>query len=545
MTEVAIIVACAAAGLGLSHMLRVPSVPALLVFGFLLGKTGFLGDPEIRYDLLILGVSVLLFFAGTELNPQRVRRYRLGALRIGFTQFIVLGLVGVGAALLFARPPAAAAYVGLALAASSTLVVVRLLQQRRQMFEPYGRTVLGVLLLQDLLVIGMLPFLDRIEAGVRAGFLALGATLVLAGAAYVLLRSVVPWLVRRLYDDDEVLLLVVLSILFLFVGGAYFAQIPIVTGAFLAGVALSAFPASGFVRLQFNPLSDFFTALFLVILGTLVTVSSATLVLEALAYAAVVLLVTPFLVTWIGERSGLSARASIEGGLLLAQTSEFSLVLVLGAFLAGTVGQDILSVIILTTVLTMTLTPIISTDRVASWLMHLHPAPQRHGTSEFKTRDHVLLLGVGRHGMPLLETLLFAGYDVMVIDDDAALISDLTDNDVPCLRGNASESSVLERVGASRARVIISMIRRPMDNLKVLAEAGDVPVIVRVFEDEDEALIREAGGITVSFSDAAADGFFEWFERWSGSHSGEEQVDDVGDISADEQRSLQPGEREA
>lgn len=541
MTEVALILACAAVGFGVARLVKVPAVPVLLIAGFALGESGLLGEPDVRYDLLAMGVGFLLFFVGTELNPQRIKHYRRAALRIGFIQFLALGGIGLAVALLFGRDLATSAYVGLAVAASSTLIVIRLLQQRRQMFEPFGRTVIGVLLLQDTLVVLLLPFLYKADAGIVAALVAVAITVAMAGVAYVMLRWIVPWLVSRLYDDDEILLLVVLAILFLFIGAAYLFDVPLVSGAFIAGVALSSFPASGFVRLQFNPLSDFFTSVFLVVLGTLASVSIGWQLLEALAYAGVVLVVTPVLVTFVAERSGLSTRASIESGLLLAQTSELSLVIVLNAFLAGTIGQDMLSVIVLTTVLTMVLTPLISTDRFTWALMRWHPAPQRHGSTEFATEDHIVLLGVGRHGIPLLETLLFAGYDIVVVDDDVALVTDLLENDVPCLRGDASDPTVLERVGADRAKVIISLIRRPKDNLKVLAVAGDTPVIVRVFEDEDEEIIREAGGVPVSFAEAAAEGFLVWFSQWTGmavpvkqevtSAAGNEQPGGVADIS--------------
>lgn len=527
MIEIAVILACAAVAFAVAQVLKVPPVPVLLVAGFGLGHSGLSGDPEILYDILLLGVGFLLFYVGTELNPERVKQYRSVALRLGFAQFIVLGLIGTGVALLFAHDLLTAAYIALALAASSTLVVVRILQQRRQMFEPFGRTVIGVLLLQDSIVVLLLPFLYRLEDGLAAALVAVALTVGMAGIAYVMLRWIVPWAVERLFADDEYLLLVVLAVLFLFLGATYFLNLPIVTGAFIAGVALSSFPASGFVRLQFSPLSDFFTSLFFIVLGTLATATSVDILLEALAFSAVVLVVTPILVTLVGERSGLSSRAAIESGLLLSQTSEISLVLALNAFFAGSISQDVLSTLILVTAITMMLAPFISTDAVTWFLMRKHPFPHRPYHLDLSVRNQVVLLGVGRHGMALLETLLFAGYDIMVVDDDVALIDDLQRNDVPCIRGEASDPAILKRVGADRADVVISMIRRPKDNLKILRASGDTPVLVRVFEEEDEQMLKEAGAIPISFSRAAAEDFLQWFEEWRRNRV------ETGEIAAD------------
>jgi FlaA1/EpsC-like NDP-sugar epimerase len=300
------------------------------------------------------------------------------------------------------------------------------------------------------------------------------------------------------------------------VGVSYLLDVPVVTGAFLAGVALSSFPTSGFVRQQFNSVTDFFAALFFTVLGTLAAVSNPVVWLHAIILTAVVLLLTPPLVTFVAERAGLSSRNAIESGLLLSQTSEISVVLVLPAYFAGVLGQDVLSTIILVTAITMLLTPTITTPRVIWWLMRKHPSPYQSVRAPECPERHILLLGMGPHAIALLETLLFAGYEVFVVDDDPALIEELAGNEVPCLRGDASDPQVLERAGIDRARVAISMIRRPSDNKAILRQAGPTPVIVRVFEDEDRHMVERAGGIAISFSEAAADGFFQWLHTWLG-----------------------------
>jgi Kef-type K+ transport system membrane component KefB len=519
MTELGILIGCAAVAYAVARIVGIPVIPTLLVAGYVVGQTGLLTDADLQFNLLTLGVGFLLFFVGTELNPARVRHYRGASIRIGALQFVTLGIIGFGVALLLGEGMFVAAHIALALTASSTLVVVRLLQQRRQMFEPAGRTVIGVLLFQDIVIILLLPFLYRFSEGFLPAIVAVGVTAAMAAFAFVMLRYIVPTLVRRVHGDNEILLLLVLAILAVFVGVAHMIDLPIVTGAFLAGVALSSFPASGLVRLQFNSVNDFFSALFFTVLGTLAAVSNPMVWVNALILSAVVVVLTPPLVTLVAERAGLSSRNAIESGLLLSQTSEISLVLVLPAFFAGILSQEVLSTIILVTAFTMTLTPSLTAARTVRWALKLHPSPYETIRAPERPQNHILLLGMGPNAIPLLETLLFSGYEVFVVDDDPALIDELAQNEVPALRGDASDPQVLQRAGIDRARAAISMIRRPKDNAVILDHAGQTPVIVRVFEEEDRRLVEERGGKAISFSDAAADGFVDWLDEWLGEGS--------------------------
>jgi len=114
--------------------------------------------------------------------------------------------------------------------------------------------------------------------------------------------------------------------------------------------------------------------------------------------------------------------------------------------------------------------------------------------------------------MPLLETLLAAGNDVVVVDDDPAVIARLRQADVPCIRGDASDREVLLRANARNARLVTSTIRRPRDNARVLELAHGVPVLVRVFEEADAAWVRASGGTPVLYSEAAADSLMTWID---------------------------------
>ena len=513
MTAIATLLGSAALALALARWLGLPAIPFLVGAGLVLGQLSPIPEAVLE-DTLLLGLNVMVFIVGVELNPGRVGVHAGAATRIGVLQFLVLGALGFLVASALGLDTGAAIYMAVALAASSTLVVVRLLKQRQQLFEPLGRLVTGVLLVQDLMVILAISILAGIPGGAGAVGRIVGGTVVLLAATAVLLRWVAPWVVRRLGDDEETLLLVVLSLLFAFVGSASALGVPAVAGSFLGGVALSRFPVSALVRGQLASIGDFFNAIFFTALGALLPFPSGPELLQTAAVVGLVILVTPPLVAVIAERTGYSARPSIAAGLLLSQTSEFSLVVGLLGLSSGQIESGVFGVIAFSTLVTMVITPFLATDRVSWALIRLHPFRAR-AAPPVRLDNHILLVGCGRSGMVLLEELVLTPFPVVVIDDDPALIHFLEDSDITAIRGDASDTRVLAAAGADRARVVISTIRRAEENAPLLAMVREAPVFVRAFEPSDAAWIERHGGHPVLYSEATALEFLRWFrEEW-------------------------------
>ncbi|MGH7551495.1 MAG: cation:proton antiporter, partial [Longimicrobiales bacterium] len=290
MEGLAVLLVAAAAGYALARWLSIPAIPALLAAGIVLTILGAVPTALIEQSL-VLGATFLLFVTGIEMNPSRTRAQRPVALRVGAIQFFVHALLGFGVSMALGFGPLGSFYLALAITASSTLLVIRLLQSRGQLFEPFARLVVGVLLLQDLLVILLIPLVTRVADGLPAMIVGLLATIGLIVLAWACHRFAAP-LILRLHDNES-MILTILAVLFVFVGFANALELPLVTGAFLGGVALSTFPVSGVVRSQLGSIADFFAALFYVALGALVAVPTAGEIGAALVLAALVLIATP------------------------------------------------------------------------------------------------------------------------------------------------------------------------------------------------------------------------------------------------------------
>lgn len=511
MNELALLLAVAAVGYGISQRLRMPVIPLLVLPGMVLSLFGVGPDTDVVTLILQLGLMFLMFASGIELNPNRFTRAWKAVAVVGVAQFLIAGLCGYGIATFLREDRLTSLYVACALATSSTLVVLRQLKQNQQMFEPFGRLVTGVLLLQDLFLILIIVILEALPGGGLAVAIAIGETLVLFLLAIVCQRWLMPLLVVRLELDEETLLLSILATLFGFVALAFWMGIPLVAGAFLAGFALSSFPVNGLVRGVLGSFRDFFSAIFFTALGLIVAIPGPGVFLQGVGLALVVLFLTPPLVTAAAESIGLSSRSAIESGLLLAQTSELSLVLLLNGLVLGHVTPEVFSMLALVAVVTMSCTPFVATDAMTDRLLHLHPLHRRPAAG-FMKKDHVLILGFGAGGMWVVKPLRDAGYDVLVVDDDPAVIRELQQAGIPWIYGDGSDAKTLAQAGAREAKLVIASMGRIQAAERVLAFLKGKPVIVRIFEEEHARRVREMGAIPVFNSMAAADTFMDWFK---------------------------------
>lgn len=526
MNLFALLLGAAAIAYGLAKYFRLPSVPMLIATGMSMSLAGLvpeelsLGNGEGAMNMLELGLVFLVFSSGVELNPGRFQKYSKAVFWVAGSQFVLAMTIGFLCARWMGLGTLEAVYLGGGLAASSTLVVLRHLQMRKAMFEPYGRVVTGVLLLQDVALVLLIVLLSRVDGGgwdVGKGLL---EVILMGVVAWVAQRFVIPKLVFKFKPDEENLLLWLVAVLLGFVQVASWLDLPLIAGAFAGGFVFSAFPLNGLVRGQLSSLVDFFHAMFFVALGALLGVPDMELWLQAGVYTLVVIFVTPPLVALVAEWRGLNARSAIESGLLLAQTSEYSLLLGLSGVAIGHMSEETFSVLALTTVITMGITPIMGREAVANFLLPFHPLRKKNKPTE-TPKNHVLILGFGSAGMWTLKPLMAQGENVVVVDDDAVVCSALAKKNISFLRGDGAEVKVLEQAGARDAKLVIASMRRVGDALTVLTYVRGVPVLARVFEEEDAERIKAAGGIPVMNSEAAADTFMAWLAANDRVKSGE------------------------
>jgi CPA2 family monovalent cation:H+ antiporter-2 len=518
MTGFAILLLAAAIAFGTAKLFRLPPIPLLMLSGVTLRAIAEYQAVVVPEDLLSemieIGLAVLVFTAGVDLSPRRMLGRTRPIVIVAVSQFVTLGAAGVVTAILLGYDLTTSFYLGCALSASSTLVVVRHLQQRRQMFEPFGRLVLGVLLLQDVFIILLMVALLKSPAGVLASIHGVANAVALGFLAIAMHRWFIPLVSKQLKLDDEELMLGALGLLFAFSGMAYMLQLPFLVGAFLAGFTLSAFPMNGLVRGMLGSLSGFFLALFFISIGAILTLPSPEMLGHSLIFIFVLIIVTVVLVSIVAEAVGYSTRASIETGVLLSQTSEFSLLLALTGVVSGQITPELFSMIALITVSTMTLTPFVSREKVAWSLMRLHPRYRRGESDCESMTDHAVLLGYGRAGARTLQSLQEHNIPALVVDDDAAVIRKLISQGIPCIQADGSDEHTLDLANAKQARVVFCSMRRTRDAQIALdyLRSEKPKVLVRTFEPGETEMVEAAGGFPIRSVHASSKTFLNWVD---------------------------------
>jgi len=514
MTGLALLLLSSAVAFALAQRFRMPTIPLLILLGFAVTRLGFNPDRIVLNQVLDIGLAFLVFSAGIELNPSRFSGQTRALLWIGIVQFVVAGSLGFLLAQVIGFDVTDSLYIGGGLSTSSTLVAVQQIHRSPGSLRTYGRLVLGVLLVQDAAIIILIVLLPRIPATSSELLHGILALAVMAGTALVIQRFLPRLVSKSRLPDEETMLLCTLAVLFLFSGFSHWMEISFVAGGFAAGFALSGFPVSGEARSALGSLNTFFIAVFFSALGAEVEHPDLATLAKGLGFAAVVILTTPIIVTILAEWKGrLSSRSAITAGLLLAQTSEFSVILAVYGERLGQINQETVSIIALVAVISLTLTPFLATDSVARSLLNLHPL-RRLLKTESQLSDHVVVLGYGSAGRWIVRPLVSSGLKIVIVDQDPAIIAQLRKDGHTCIRGDASDEKILLRAGTSKARFIIVSLHQVDEIVKIIEHVGTTtPVFARVFEEAAARKVEASGGIPILSSTAAADRFMEWYEH--------------------------------
>lgn len=514
MTYLAIIFGVTTLAYLVAARLRIPRIPVMMICGLALGSV-LTGDQRLDLrDHLDLSLTFLLFGAGAELTPARLKSRNQAVIWVGIFQFgiVILGGFLLAAALGFNYRESIV--LGLGLSASSTLAVLQFLKQRQQITEPFGRLVVGVLLLQDLIFLTLMAGLTRWHEGWSGVMLGTGLFVLMGGGAMLFRQFIVPVFVTRYSEDEEVLVLGALGVCFGFVGLAVFFGLPAVLGAFLAGFSLAVFPAAGIFRGVLTSFFDFFTGLFFVSLGATLLISGYEVLWQGFVLSMVVWVFTPFMVFVVSRVVGRSWRGALSSGFYLAQTSELSLVLGLMSLRSGIVDDNIMNLLTVITIITTLATPILTSQRWIDFTLHLLSRFDRNDHRvDWELDGHVLVLGFGDGGPHLLKPIQDSGYRVLVIEDDGQSVDQLRKLGVDCFFGDAGDPHLLKKAGITHAAFVIISMRRFDDIREVLKYAGKVPVFVRVLEDFEARQVRALGGIPVSGAEASVEALEKWVSR--------------------------------
>jgi CPA2 family monovalent cation:H+ antiporter-2 len=478
LNDIVIIFGLSVAILLLCHRLGIPALVGFIVTGALAGPHG-LGLVQSPHEVEILaeiGVVLLLFTIGIEFSFKRLLEIRKAVLLGGSLQvaFTTAGVYAGARAL--DLPPNEALFFGFLFSLSSTAIVLRLLQQKGEIDSPHGRTSLGILVFQDIVIVPMMlltPLLAG-EVGNINEFLLTSAAK--AAGVIVVVIAGAKWLVPRLLRQSartrsrELFLLTIVT---LCLGVAWLtssAGLSLALGAFMAGLVISESEYSHYALGNILPFRDVFTSFFFVSIGMLfntelflrqpgmiILLALAVLTLKAVTAAAVSLVLN------------YPIRTSVITGLALCQVGEFSFILSKVGIEHGLL-EERYHLFLAVSVLTMAATPFIMgfAPRVAELASRIPFAGRigrkRAALEEAATSNlerHLVIIGLGVNGSNVAQTARISGIPYVCIEMSPDLARAARERGEPVLQGDASQENVLEHVRIEAARVVVVAINDP------------------------------------------------------------------------------------
>ncbi|MBK9244514.1 MAG: cation:proton antiporter [Burkholderiales bacterium] len=478
-----------ATALGLiAGWLKQPLILAYIVMGVAAGPAlvGWAAPAEALELLAEFGVTMLLFAVGLKLDPRLVRHLGPVALATGLGQLGFTIVIGYAICVALGYDWVSALYVAIALTFSSTIIIVKLLSDKREIDSLHGRVAMGFLIVQDIAVVIALMVLGSLREAPDASVaqVALATAVKLAGAAAVVwlaLRFVVPQLARRAARSGELLLLASIAWGVLAAAGGELAGFSKEVGAFLAGFTLAATPFRDAVAGRMASVRDFLLLFFFIELGLRLEVGAiGGELLPAAILSAFVLIGNPLIVMAIMGFMGFRARTGLLAGLTVAQISEFSIVFVAMGVTLGHVGGAALAVTTTVGIVTIAASTymILYSEKLYEWLKPLlgvfeRQVPYREVRGALAPHDEVLpeviVFGMGRYGRRLAEQLQHEGHRVLGVDFDPELVRGAAHAAVHVRFGDASDPGLLDDLPLASTRWAVVTLPEPEDALALVA----------------------------------------------------------------------------
>ena len=511
---------------GLAVVLRQPLIVAFIVVGILVGPAGLrivTHDEQIEL-LASLGIAILLFVVGLRLDLDIIRTMGPVALAAGLGQIAFTAIIGSFFCLSLGLPMVPALYVAIALTFSSTIIIIKLLSDKREIDALHGRISVGILIVQDIVVILMMIGLSAFAPGEGEGNLITQAIEVLAkglgmlGAVWVLSRFVLPRVTHQMAKHQELLLLFAIAWAAAFAALGEALGFSKEVGAFLAGVSLASTAFRDSISTRLVSVRDFLLLFFFVNLGaTLELKQIGTNLGAAIVLSLFVLFGKPLIVLVIMGTMGYRRRTGFLTGWSLGQVSEFSLILgALGVSL-GHISSDALGLITLVGLITIGLsTYMILYAHVIFELLSpvLKLFEKRIATREMQDTSSplqldVILFGLGRFGSNIAKQLTQRSHHVLGVDFDPQVVQTWTRAGRAAYYGDAEDPEFAANLPLSRTRWVISSMPQLHINkilLHSLRSAGfKCKVALTAHNHHDARLLKDAGAdlVLLPFEDAA------------------------------------------
>lgn len=478
-TQLSLVIVVAAAVSLLMRVLRQPLIMGYIITGIIVGPSflNLIQSHDAFSTFSEIGIALLLFIIGLELSVTTIKRLGKPVFITAFSLLGTIGMIGYLVGTSFGFTMTEAIITGLALFFSSTIIIAKVLSDKKQLTRLNGQIAIGVVLIDDIIATFALLFvaaqtgqsLDAFEIGflVVKGLAVIGV-LVLMGA------KVLPTATKFIAKSQELLFIFALAWGFGVASVINAVGFSVEVGALFAGVALAHLPYVHQIGARLKPLRDFFIILFFITLGeSLQLANLGAAILPAIFLSVITMVIKPFAVMASLGILGYTKRTSFMTGINLSQISEFSIILVVLAYSAGLVSEHLSAVITLVAIITITVSTYLM--KYDDWIFKrfenkLHFF-ERSVTNESKHRAKVypiVMFGYLNGGSQFVKTFRHMKQKFVVVDYDPEVVEELDRKHIDFLYGDATDPELLADINMEKTKLIVNTVADHYVNLTLV-----------------------------------------------------------------------------
>lgn len=468
--QLSVVIVIAAVVSIIMRLLKQPLIAGYIVSGIIVGPSvlHLVSDSNAFEAFSEIGIALLLFIIGLELSVTVIKKLGKPVFLTAVAILLTIGTIGFLVGSAFQYSATESLLIGLAMFFSSTIIIAKVLSDKKEITRLNGQIAIGVILLDDIVATFALLFIAAGGSGhtlgpVEIGFLIIKGLAVI-GVLALLSLKVLPKVVKFVAKSQELLFLFALAWGFGVASIINYVGFSIEIGALFAGVALAHLPYAGQIGARLKPLRDFFVILFFISLGEHLQMGHlAAAILPAIALSLVVLILKPLVVMLSLGLLGYTRRTSFKTGINLSQISEFSIILIVLAASTGVISQGASAVITLVALITITISTYFmqydnaiyrKLEKRLSLFERATASDVKHAIKKYP----LILIGYQNGGHQYLKTFRSLKRRFVVIDYDPEVIEELERANINYLYGDVTDPELLAEVDMDAVKLIVNTI---------------------------------------------------------------------------------------
>lgn len=477
-----------------------PTVIAYIVTGLLLGPVGLNTTSQTGLTQLLseLGLVFLLFLIGLEINIEEVKEVLKPTLGIGIIQMALTAAAGFIIAFGIGFTSLESLLIGAAVMFSSTALVVKLLADRDEGSTLPGRLDIGILLVQDVVVILILALIS-IGSGASAQQIAFRLIEVFAMISIIGIlsflssRYLLPYVLKQISDNKSAFFTHGVAWAFIFITGANYFNLSMEIGAFIAGIGFAQLPYSRELQERVRPLTDLFMAIFFINFGlNMVPSQLSAYFFEAILFSVLIMIAKFGIFFSLIDRFKFTPETSFTASINMTQISEFGLILGSLAASQGLISGEITGFLSLLAIITMGSSSYLiryrdKLHKLSEDFLQYFESKEKNDIEIDSIENHALVLGYDTISKNSLDALKQHFGQVVVVDRNPDNVEELANSDHEYIYGDLNHGEIRKAAGLDKAKIVLSVIPDIEVNKEIIEHTDQKPTLFLKADSLDEA----------------------------------------------------------